>query len=97
MNFMVNNDKELNSSANKPCNPLRNLFKPDTQKEQQYNTTIGKEISQIRSTQTYDHVDLKAYALALAEEIGVQKPSTYFETVTCNKYTRQIVPMTEKN
>lgn len=68
----------------------------DPQEEQEYSIATGRQRGQIRPPQRYGYADLVAYALTLAEETGVQEPSTYSEAVTCNESAQWVVAMNEE-
>ena len=64
--------------------------------EQFYTIATGRPRRQIRPPQRYGYADLVAYALTVAEDLGIQEPSTYKEAATCDKSERWHVAMTEE-
>jgi hypothetical protein len=56
----------------------------------------GRQRRQIRPPQRYGYADLVAYALTVAEDTTVQKPSALSEAVTSSESAYWVVAMNEE-
>ena len=64
--------------------------------EEPYSIATGRERREIRPPQKYGFSDLVAYALTIAEDMGIEEPSTYTEAVSCSESEKWAVAMAEE-